>query len=198
MPKTRGGGTSGAPNPIKRRRKDSDESTKLKAQPVSNSQFSIPDRHSQCHNVMSHNRSLQSCTSVAAPSKRQTPATSDNLCKRLCSGNDSTSSDTNKAKNITKKSAFTGRTINNSVDFPLTSLNRYDSLTNVGREVTAVGRIANIKLRNFMNHSALDLSPINRVNIVTGANGAGKSSILQALTLGLGTFSYNTRGTNVS
>ena len=50
------------------------------------------------------------------------------------------------------------------------------------------GRITNIQLKNFMNHSRLDWSPIKNVNIITGPNGSGKSSILQAIVLGLGNF----------
>merc|ERR1712079_962382 len=48
------------------------------------------------------------------------------------------------------------------------------------------GTILNIYLKNFMNHCKLDWSPIGQVNIITGANGAGKSSILQAIVIGLG------------
>ena len=50
------------------------------------------------------------------------------------------------------------------------------------------GRITNVQLKNFMNHSRLDWSPIKNVNIITGPNGSGKSSILQAIVLGLGNF----------
>ena len=50
------------------------------------------------------------------------------------------------------------------------------------------GRITNVCLKNFMNHSKLDWSPIRNVNIITGRNGSGKSSILQAIVLGLGNY----------
>jgi len=49
----------------------------------------------------------------------------------------------------------------------------------------AVGVIQKIRLENFMCHSKLTLEPNANMNFITGANGAGKSSILQALVLGL-------------
>jgi len=49
----------------------------------------------------------------------------------------------------------------------------------------AVGVIQKIVLENFMCHSKLTLEPNANINFITGANGAGKSSILQALVLGL-------------
>ncbi len=48
------------------------------------------------------------------------------------------------------------------------------------------GVITRIRLNNFMNHAELDLRLAPGVNVITGANGAGKSSILQAVVLGLG------------
>ena len=41
------------------------------------------------------------------------------------------------------------------------------------------GIIQKICLRNFMCHSEFDWEPNKNVNFVTGANGSGKSSILQ-------------------
>ena len=55
------------------------------------------------------------------------------------------------------------------------------------------GVIQKIKLENFMCHSELTLKPNANINFVTGANGAGKSSILQALVLGLGGDSKHTK-----
>ena len=37
-----------------------------------------------------------------------------------------------------------------------------------------------------MTHSEFDWTPSARVNLITGVNGAGKSSILQAIVIGLG------------
>ena len=54
------------------------------------------------------------------------------------------------------------------------------------QQCNAGGRLTNITLKNFMNHSRLDWSPLKYVNIITGPNGSGKSSILQAIVLGLG------------
>ena len=56
----------------------------------------------------------------------------------------------------------------------------------VGEQPKSGGRLTNIVLKNFMNHSRLDWSPLEYVNIITGPNGSGKSSILQAIVLGLG------------
>jgi len=48
-----------------------------------------------------------------------------------------------------------------------------------------VGIIERVFLENFMCHNALTWEPNHRVNFVTGANGSGKSSVLQGLVLGL-------------
>ena len=49
----------------------------------------------------------------------------------------------------------------------------------------AAGIIQKIKLQNFMCHSELILEPNANINFITGDNGAGKSSLLQGLVLGL-------------
>jgi len=54
----------------------------------------------------------------------------------------------------------------------------------VGEKDTA-GIIKKIRLENFMVHSEFEWEPNNQVNFVTGVNGSGKSSVLQALVLGL-------------
>ena len=48
------------------------------------------------------------------------------------------------------------------------------------------GSIVRINLKNFMTHANFDWHPGPRINLITGVNGAGKSSILQAIVLGLG------------
>ena len=48
------------------------------------------------------------------------------------------------------------------------------------------GNITRIFLQNFMTHQEFDWIPCARVNLITGVNGAGKSSILQAIVIGLG------------
>ena len=48
------------------------------------------------------------------------------------------------------------------------------------------GIITNVKLTNFMNHESLNIKFHHRVNVLCGSNGAGKSSVLQAIVLGLG------------
>jgi len=48
-----------------------------------------------------------------------------------------------------------------------------------------IGIIEKIRLENFMCHSNFIWEPNTCVNFVTGSNGSGKSSILQALVLGL-------------
>ena len=48
-----------------------------------------------------------------------------------------------------------------------------------------VGVIERVHLENFMCHNSLDWEPNTRINFVTGQNGAGKSSVLQGLVLGL-------------
>ena len=48
------------------------------------------------------------------------------------------------------------------------------------------GSVTKIELHDFMCHSRLVFEPGPAVNSITGRNGAGKSSILQALVIGLG------------
>jgi len=49
-----------------------------------------------------------------------------------------------------------------------------------------LGTIKKIELYDFMCHGELVVKPGPDVNVITGKNGAGKSSILQALVIGLG------------
>ena len=54
------------------------------------------------------------------------------------------------------------------------------------------GNICEIYLENFMTHQEFGpWKPNPRVNLITGANGSGKSSILQAIVIGLGNNFYN-------
>ena len=52
-------------------------------------------------------------------------------------------------------------------------------------EEDMAGIIEAVSLQNFMCHSSLNWDPNSRVNFVTGQNGAGKSSVLQGIVLGL-------------
>ncbi|XP_055911411.1 structural maintenance of chromosomes protein 6 isoform X2 [Eupeodes corollae] len=54
------------------------------------------------------------------------------------------------------------------------------------------GKIIRIHLTNFMCHSNLVISFSDRVNFLVGNNGSGKSAILAALVLGLGSKASNT------
>ena len=49
-----------------------------------------------------------------------------------------------------------------------------------------IGAIVKLELKNFMNHGELEFEPGSKVNMITGVNGAGKSSIFQAIVIGLG------------
>ena len=64
---------------------------------------------------------------------------------------------------------------------------------------STAGQILRIELRDFMNHASLDLDlEPNKVNYITGRNGAGKSSVIQAAVLALGGNAKVTkRATNV-
>ena len=64
---------------------------------------------------------------------------------------------------------------------------------------STAGQILRIELRDFMNHTCLDLDlEPNKVNYITGRNGAGKSSVIQAVVLALGgNASATKRATNV-
>ena len=68
--------------------------------------------------------------------------------------------------------------------------NKFLSSENIVNDCQSLGggRLTNVFLKNFMNHCKLDWSPIRNVNIITGRNGSGKSSILQAIVLGLGNY----------
>ena len=46
---------------------------------------------------------------------------------------------------------------------------------------SACGIIQKVSLANFMCHGSFEWSPNRNVNFVTGANGSGKSSILQGM-----------------
>ena len=48
------------------------------------------------------------------------------------------------------------------------------------------GKILTVKLRNFMCHSNLTVDFNARTNLLVGQNGSGKSAILTALIIGLG------------
>lgn len=48
------------------------------------------------------------------------------------------------------------------------------------------GKILTVKLRNFMCHSNLTVDFNPRTNLLIGQNGSGKSAILTALIIGLG------------
>ena len=58
-------------------------------------------------------------------------------------------------------------------------------LTQVEAEEDRAGIIEKVSLEGFMCHDSLEWQPNSRVNFVTGQNGAGKSSVLQGIVLGL-------------
>ena len=53
------------------------------------------------------------------------------------------------------------------------------------------GSICKIELSNFMTHEKFEWEPCARVNLITGVNGSGKSTILQAIVIGLGKYLKN-------
>merc|ERR1719419_1262669 len=55
-----------------------------------------------------------------------------------------------------------------------------------GNRNTKPGSIVNLKLKDFLTYSNVDISPGPNLNIVIGPNGSGKSSLICALALGLG------------
>lgn len=60
------------------------------------------------------------------------------------------------------------------------------------------GKIKTIKLKNFMCHSNFQVKLNNNVNVFVGLNGSGKSAILTALAIGLGSKASSTsRSTNL-
>lgn len=54
------------------------------------------------------------------------------------------------------------------------------------------GKIKKIHLRNFMCHSNFEVNLNNNVNVFVGLNGSGKSAILSALAIGLGSKASST------
>ena len=79
---------------------------------------------------------------------------------------------------------------NNSSNSPSTSsvgFHRINPDTNSNQNYEFKdGFITKIFLQNFMTHAKFELEPNAKVNLITGENGAGKSSILQAIVVGLG------------
>ena len=63
---------------------------------------------------------------------------------------------------------------------------QFDLSTNRFQTQYKDGNICKITLENFMTHGSLTIEPNARVNLITGVNGSGKSSILQAIVIGLG------------
>ena len=63
---------------------------------------------------------------------------------------------------------------------------QFDLPTNRFQSQYKDGNICKITLENFMTHGSLTIEPNARVNLITGVNGSGKSSILQAIVIGLG------------
>lgn len=54
------------------------------------------------------------------------------------------------------------------------------------------GKIKRIHLRNFMCHSNFEVNLNSNINVFVGLNGSGKSAILSALTIGLGSKASST------
>lgn len=59
------------------------------------------------------------------------------------------------------------------------------------------GRIEKMHLRNFMCHANLEMEFNQKINLLVGNNGSGKSAIITALAIGLGADARSTnRGKN--
>ncbi len=94
------------------------------------------------------------------------------------------------------RTTFSPRAVNASFTSTTSSA---DSMSGGRLRHSRDGEITKIKLSDFMNHAELDLKLSPGVNVITGLNGAGKSSILQAIVLGLGAAAKDTkRGRNLS
>ena len=50
------------------------------------------------------------------------------------------------------------------------------------------GAIVKIELKDFMTHQSIVIEPNPKINILSGVNGSGKSSILLGISVGLGRF----------
>ena len=91
---------------------------------------------------------------------------------------------------ISRKIARGKNSNNNSSNSPSTSsvgFHRINQDTNSNQKYEFKdGFITKIFLQNFMTHAKFELEPNAKVNLITGENGAGKSSILQAIVVGLG------------
>ena len=60
------------------------------------------------------------------------------------------------------------------------------------------GQLISIRLKNFMCHDLLEINFTEKINFITGANGSGKSAILTAIILCLGSrASFTQRGSNM-
>ena len=91
------------------------------------------------------------------------------------------------------------KTRSSGVDSPSTSRTGGSDSESFSDTPPTAGQILRIELRDFMNHTSLDLDlEPNKVNYITGRNGAGKSSVIQAAVLALGGNAKVTkRATNV-
>ena len=79
------------------------------------------------------------------------------------------------------------RTLNDSGIGDSSSRIETPSVSPVPKQKSSAGQILCVELKNFMIHASLELAlEPNKVNFITGRNGAGKSSILQAVVLALG------------
>lgn len=87
------------------------------------------------------------------------------------------------SKNLSQKSTQISRNL--SQNYSLTS---YD-------QTIRSGKLLRMRLINFMCHENLVINFHNRINLLIGNNGSGKSAILTALVIGLGS---NARITNRS
>ena len=50
------------------------------------------------------------------------------------------------------------------------------------------GAIVKVELKDFMTHQKFEMEPNPKINILSGVNGSGKSSILLGISVGLGKF----------
>ena len=187
----RRGDDLGAQSPVKRRKKEFEEkNATLSANrpavfiPTRNPQFS-PRYQLPQDNLTGHLGSITGVSNIASRSSlgfRSIPSELKNI-RYKC---DSKLPNPPSHKSINKSSSASTLSEANLLS---SSQDVYKSIDTEPRHNLG-GAILNINLKNFMNHCKLDWSPIEHVNIITGANGAGKSSILQAIVLGLGMIKY--------
>ena len=185
--RVRRGGDSGTQSPVKRRKKESDEkNSTITANPPN---VFIPTRAPKFspryqlpqENSTGNLGTIVNVPNIASRSSLGIRSISSELNNRRNNCNSQLSIPTSHKSIHNSSSVFTKSAANSA-----STSQDIHKLIDIEAQNTLGGAILNINLKNFMNHCKLDWSPIKHVNIITGANGAGKSSILQAIVLGLG------------